>query len=328
MALTLSLFHRPGSILFLDDDPDYLDMLGMVIPSNWQIELFSRPSGFGERMLHEPARWEADAGLQLQMIERWRQGQPLIPQMLRYWSNNPSRYHLAKTCVIDFAMPGTNGLQVLDTLLDWPGSRVLLTGQADEQIAVQAFNNGLIDQFVPKQAPDITRLLMGALRRLSNAPHARVNSVWRGVLQPAQQSILQIPSVSEALKAYVEQHWVEYTVLGDPFGLLGLDAMGRCQWLQLEVMSSLGDLADLVATAGLGFDTVRAVQAGRLLAAVELHQQLGLRGPVRTAPAFPIGSDGTLLAASFPLQADELPQPIYGYHHFLEGLGSRDIRDD
>ena len=50
MALTISLFQRPGSILFLDDDPDYLDMLGMVVPPNWQVELFSRPSGFAERM--------------------------------------------------------------------------------------------------------------------------------------------------------------------------------------------------------------------------------------------------------------------------------------
>ncbi len=328
MALTLSLFHRPGSILFLDDDPDYLDMLGMVVPANWQIELFSRPSGFNDRMRQEPARWEADANLQLQMIDRWRQGQPLIPQVLRYWANNPSRYSLAKTCVIDFAMPGTNGLQVLDTLLDWPGSRVLLTGQADEQIAVQAFNNGLIDQFVPKQAPDITRLLMGVLRRLSIAPHARVNALWRGALQPVQQSILQIPSVSQALQAYVEQHWVEYAVLGQPFGLLGLDATGRCQWLQLEVASSLGDLAELVATAGSSFDTVRAVQAGRLLAAVELHQQLGLRGPVRTAPAIPMGNDGMLLAASFALEANELPQPIYGYQHVLAGMDSRTICDD
>ncbi|MDO8905562.1 response regulator [Hydrogenophaga sp.] len=328
MALTFSLFHRPGSILFLDDDPDYLDMLGMVVPANWQIELFSRPSGFSERMRQEPARWEADANLQLQMIDRWRHGQPLIPQVLRYWGNNPSRYNLAKTCVIDFAMPGTNGLQVLDTLLDWPGSRVLLTGQADEQIAVQAFNNGLIDQFVPKQAPDITRLLMGVLRRLSIAPHARVNALWRGALQPVQQSILQIPSVSQALQAYVEQHWVEYAVLGQPFGLLGLDATGRCHWLQLEVASSLGDLAELVATAGLAFDVVRSVQAGRLLAAVELHQQLGLRGPVRTAQAIPMGNDGMLLAASFPLEAHELPQPIYGYQHVLGGTDSRSICDD
>ena len=40
-------------------------------------------------------------------------------------------------------MPAMNGLQVLGELVNWSGSRVLLTGRADEQIAVSAFNAGL-----------------------------------------------------------------------------------------------------------------------------------------------------------------------------------------
>ena len=60
MALTLSLFQRPGGVLFLDDDPDYLDMLGMVVPAQTQVELYARPAGFLARMQAEPAHWEAD----------------------------------------------------------------------------------------------------------------------------------------------------------------------------------------------------------------------------------------------------------------------------
>lgn len=327
MALTISLFHRPGSILFLDDDPEYLEMLGMVIPAHWQVELYSRPSGFGKRMRDEPARWEADAAAQLQMIERWRQGQALLPQILRYWANNPLRHQLAKSCVVDFSMPGTNGLQVLETLLDWPGSRILLTGQADEQVAVQAFNQGLIDQFVAKQAPDITRLLLGTLRKLSLAPHPRLNTLWRATLRPTQQSILQIPSVSSALQAYAEKHWVEYVILDAPFGLLGLDVNGRCHWLQLEPMSSLPDLTELAASAGLGPDVIRSIESGQRLAAVELHQQLGLRGPIRTAPTISMGDDSTLRAAAFALETEDLPSPIYPYRNFLEEQGARAIQD-
>ncbi|WP_439114716.1 response regulator [Hydrogenophaga sp.] len=327
MALTISLFQRPGSILFLDDDPDYLDMLGMVVPETWRVELFSRPSGFAERMREEPARWEADAAAQLHMIDRWRQGQPLMPQILHYWATTPSRYALAKTCLIDYAMPGTNGLHVLDTLLDWPGSRVLLTGQADEQVAVKAFNSGLIDQFVPKQDPDITRHLLSVLRKLSIAAHPRLNTLWRAALRPAQQSLLQVPSVSQALQAYTEQHWVEYVVLGEPFGLLGLTAAGECHWLQLEPASGLSDLAELAGSAGLGFDLVRSIENGQQLAAIELHQQLHLAGPVRIAPTLPMGNDGSLHAACFVLDAADLPQPVYAYSHFLTAQDARIIQD-
>ncbi|MBL0944993.1 MAG: response regulator [Hydrogenophaga sp.] len=327
MALTLSLFHRPGATLFLDDDPDYLEMLAMVVPAQMQVELYARPSGFLARMQTEPSQWEADAALQLQMIDRWRQGQPLIPQILRYWATRPERYRLAQICVVDYAMPGTDGLTVLNSLLDWPGSRVLLTGQADEQIAIQAFNNGLIDQFVPKQAADITRHLLGVLRRLAQTPHPRLNTMWRGVLRPQQVSLLQIPSVAQWLRDYTHHHWVEYVVIGEPFGLLGLDGNGVAHWLQLEPTASLGDLAELAASAALGMDVVRAVREGRRLAAVELHQQMALRGPVRTAPATDIGDDGLLMAAAFVLENAELPQAIYPYRHFLQAENHRTVQD-
>lgn len=327
MAFHLPLFQRSGSVLFLDDDIDYLDMLGMVLPAHLQVELYSRPPTFIERMREEPARWEADAALHLQMLERGRQGHPLLPQVLRYWAGNPARYQLAQTCVVDYAMPGTDGLKVLNTLQDWPGSRILLTGQADEQIAIQAFNGGLIDQFIPKQTPDIAERLLTALARRACAPHPRLDTLWRAVLQPAQQSVLQVPSVAHALQQFALPRWVEYVVLGEPFGVLGLDAQGQCQWLQLEPTHTLDDLAELAGSAGLGLDVVRAVQARRLLPAVELHQQLGGRGPIRTAPAFAIGEDGRLNAALFPLEATDLPQPIYPYRSFLAAQGSRSIQD-
>lgn len=327
MALTISLFHRPGSILFLDDDTDYLDMLGMVVPSHWPVELFSRPATFCQRMEAEPARWEADAAQQLQMIERWRQGKSLVVQVLDYWASNPARHQLAKVCVVDYAMPGTTGLQVMNTLLDWPGARVLLTGQADEQVAVQAFNNGLIDQYIPKQTPDITRHLMGVIRKLTLAPHPRLNTLWRAALRPVQQSLLQVPAVALALQQFTEQRWVEYVVLGDPFGLLGLTEAGACEWLQLEPTESLGELAELARTAGLGVDVARDIRSGQRLAAIELHQQLGQHSPVPTAPFMPMGDDSLLRAALFPLPAEAVPSALLPYRQHLQALGARFIQD-
>lgn len=327
MAFNFPLYHRSGSLIFLDDDIDYLEMLGMVVPTFFQVELFSRPTAFIARMNDEPARWESDAGIHLQMLDRWRHGQHLLPQVLRYWGANPSRYQLAQTCVVDYAMPGIDGLRVLQTLLDWPGSRILLTGQADEQMAINAFNNGLIDQFIPKQTADIAGRLMTTLLKLSRTAHPRLNTVWRTALQAHQQALLEAPSVTEALLARAHDRWIEFVVLGEPFGILGLDAEGGCDWLQLEPCTGLKDVADLARSAGLGFDAVRSIEGGSLLPAVELHQQLGLGGPIRTEPAFAIGDDGLLIGALFHLDGADLPQPIYPYRNFLDMQGVRNIHD-
>lgn len=328
MALTFPLFHRPGSILFLDDDVEYLELVGMALPAQLQIELFARPSVFAQRMAEEPARWEADAALQLHMIERWRHGHALLPQVLHYWGSSPERYHLAKTVVVDYVMPGVNGLQVLNSLLDWPGSRVLLTGQADEQIAVQAFNGGLLDQYVPKQTDGITRHLMSVLSKLGAAAHPRLNTLWRSALLPWQQSMLQMPSVVQQLENSVLKQWVEYVVLGQPFGLLGMDASGQCQWLQMEPTSSLNEHAELATTAGLSYNTVRAIQSGALLAAVEVHQQLKRGGTVPTAAAFPMGDAAVLTAALFDLGRAQGTPTSASYNDVLRAKAQRPIQDN
>ncbi|RZL07565.1 MAG: response regulator, partial [Rubrivivax sp.] len=149
--MTFPFFHTPGTIVFLDDDPDYLEMLALVLPREWSVQLYLRPTDCVARLQAEPPQWEADAWAQQQIIDRWRDGAPLIPQILRYWDRGTGRYDLTRVLVVDYSMPGMDGLQVLDGIVDWPGSRVLLTGQADEQIAVNAFNRGLIDQFLAKQ---------------------------------------------------------------------------------------------------------------------------------------------------------------------------------
>ncbi len=116
-------------------------------------------------------------------------------------------------------------------------------------------------------------------------------------------------------------------VIGEPFGLIGLDMAGQVHWLQLEPTSSLPDLADLAASAALGMDVVQSIRSGQRLAAVELHQQLALPGKVRTAPAIAIGEDGLLMAAPFQLESSELQQPIYPYRNFLQAENHRTVQD-
>jgi hypothetical protein len=98
--MTFPLFHRPGTVVFLDDDPDYLEMLALVLPRSWHLKLFLRPTDAIAHLMQEPPFWEADAWNQQQLISLWREGKPLIPQILAYWSRYTERYALSRVCVV------------------------------------------------------------------------------------------------------------------------------------------------------------------------------------------------------------------------------------
>ena len=325
--MSFPLFRRPGSVVFLDDDPDYLDMLAMVMPKRWHIRLHMRPSHCIHSLHREPPLWEIDAWNQQQMVDQWRQGAPLIPQILGYWARSEARYALTRVVVVDFSMPEMDGLQVLGELTEWQGSRVMLTGQADEQVAVKAFNRGLIEQFVPKQLPEMGKRLISALETLLAQPHARHSQTWRATLKPEQYALLRAPAVQEALSDFAATRWVDHVTLGDPFGILGMDEEGNVSWLQLEMRDGLAALAEVAEIAGVPEEGLAEIRNGRKLVSMELRQALGLDGPCDLIPAFSPGGDPALLAAVFQIPAAQLPAPITGYREWLSRQEARKVED-
>ena len=324
--MSFPLFHRPGTVVFLDDDPDYLEMLAMVLPRHWHVKLFLRPVECINYLQQEPPFWEADAWNQQQLIDQWRGGKALIPQLLDYWSRYTERYALTRVCVVDYSMPAMDGLQALGELVDWPGSRVLLTGQADEQVAVRAFNRGLIDQFIAKQTPDISRRLIEAVDRLLATPNARHAQTWRVTLSPEQNALLRIPSVARDLAGLASRRWVEYVVIGDPFGVLGMDASGNVSWLQLETvdgLKGLAELAEIERVPPAGLDDIRA---GRKLADLELRQALLRTDAPELTSAFPLGQDASLLGALFLLDPSHCPDPANSYQLWLARQDKRHVQ--
>jgi CheY-like chemotaxis protein len=325
--MTFALFHRPGTIAFLDDDPDYLEMLALVLPRQWHVKLFVRQAECIARLQQEPAFWDADAWSQQMLVDQWQKGKPLIPQLLDYWSRATERFAMTRVCVVDFSMPGMDGLQVLAQLEDWPGSRVLLTGQADEQVAVRAFNRGLIEQFIAKQSPDISRRLIEAVELLLATPSSRHAQIWRATLKPEQHALLRTASVQRDLGALARKRWVEHVVLGDPFGVLGMDAAGQVSWLQLETPGALAGLAEMAEIEGLPPAGVQDIRHGRKLIDLELRQALGATGPLAPMAAFPVGDDKSLLGALVTIAPDHCPDPANSYSGWLGRQEKRHVRD-
>ncbi|MHB1199065.1 MAG: response regulator [Polaromonas sp.] len=328
--MLLALYRRPGGVIFLDDDRDYLEMLAEVMPPDWYVRLFLRPVACIELLLQEPARWEADAWAQQEIINRWREGAGLIPQILQYWRDDGSaRFAYTRVCVVDYAMPAMSGLRVLSELTDWSGSRILLTGRADEQLAVSAFNRGLIEQFIPKQSTDIRLRLSDAIQSMRHLPDARHQQTWRATLSRAQHALLCDPAIAQALEALIlRQGWIEHVVIGAPFGVLALDPKGGVSWLQLEPADKLPELAEMAASQGWDAATVQDIRAGIKLIDMELQLALGARHTAQPRQAFAMAGDpARLYAALFPIHDDFSPGFMRSYERFIATSSSRKLQD-
>ena len=296
-AVRVPLYHRAGTVALLDDDQAFVEMLAAALPKGWRVQTFLSPNSCLDFLQQQPPKWEADFWAQQELVAEWRTGVALIPLVLRYWANNPSRADLTKVLILDYLMPARDGLDTLRDLAAWPGHRVLMTGAFDERLAMDAFNSGLIDQFIVKQRASLRGALVDMVEGLLARPNPRHHQIWSSALQPPQMLLLQRPDVAEELSAFLSASFVEWVVIGEPFGVLGLDSRGAAHWVQLEPVRHLDDLADLAREAGMRPDEIDEIRAGRKLTNLELRRTLGLRGG-DLLPARQVGNEsGVLLAA-------------------------------
>ena len=328
--MSFPLYHRLGGVVFLDDDRDYIEMLAEVMPSDWYVRLFIRPLACIELLQQECQRSEADIWSQREIIHHWREDASLIAQILQYWREDGTRrLSLIRICVVDYAMPAMSGLRVLDEVSDWAGSRILLTGRADEQLAVSAFNRGLIDRFIPKQTPDIGRHLTSVIQTQRALTDERYQQIWRSTLSREQHTLLCDSLITQALKQLaISQDWTEHVVIGAPFGVLALNRQGQASWLQLESVANLPELAGMAESEGWDATTVQEIREGKKLMDLELQLALGASRPPEARPAWVIkGEMGKLYAALFSVPADFSPGATGSYAHFMAACGERTLHD-
>jgi hypothetical protein len=158
-------------------------------------------------------------------------------------------------------------------------------------------------------------------------PQLRHSQTWRAALTQPQHALLQVPSVARQLSALAASHWVEHVVIGQPFGILGMDAEGGVSWLQLEPAAGLAELAELAESQGVDAAAAAGIREGRHLVDLELRQALGQSSPPRLLPAFSVGHDGSVLAALFPLELAASERGWTGHKHWLKKIGPRKVLD-
>ena len=340
--MSFSLYRRPGGVVFLDDDRDYLEMLAEIMPPAWHVRLLLRPVAFIDLLHAQTQSLESHAWAQQDIVNAWRDGAQLIPQILHYWrEDGMSRFALAQVGVVDYAMPAMSGLRVLGELPRWPGWRILLTGRVDEQLAISAFNRGLINQFVPKQSPDIRLCLTEAIQTQRLRPDPRHQQIWRSTLLPWQDALLGDPLIGAALEALAyQQGWIEHIVIGEPFGMLALNAQGMASWLQLE-LASAGDTRQRLEAPGVLDSGAASVQDTRADYNVPLHPMRPLRPALGVPGTFDadgvaatpretvllVGLSGRLRGSLFALDASASPGMANSYEQFLKLNGKRQLEE-
>ena len=82
---------------------------------------------------------------------------------IKNYAEKPSKNDKIAVVFMDYQMPEMNGIEVFEQISLPCVEKIMLTSMADEKLAVQAFNRGLINRYIPKQDPNLILLINEAI---------------------------------------------------------------------------------------------------------------------------------------------------------------------
>ncbi len=153
---------------------------------------------------------------------------------------NQQRFNEISVVVVDYAMPGMNGLEFCRKMENSPIKRILLTGKADERTAVQAFNDGLIDMYIQKQNPNITELINGSIKNMQLRYFQNMSDIVVKMLSVKSPNCLQDPTFIDMFFNLIKEHEIaEYYLTENSGSFLMLNADAELSYLIVKTEQDL-----------------------------------------------------------------------------------------
>ena len=155
-------------------------------------------------------------------------------------SFEPKRFLTPSVLVVDYSMPQMNGVELCEALRHLPCKKILFTGVADEKVAVDAFNRGLIDRYIKKSDDDALDKLEAEIIALQQEYFAARSDPLRDLLVVHNYRFVSDPAFCAVVREIVaREQIVEYYLYPNPSGILMYDGDGKAQLLVVETEASM-----------------------------------------------------------------------------------------
>lgn len=166
---------------------------------------------------------------------------------------NPHRFNEISVLIVDYAMPSINGLELCRLVRKSnPYIKIIMvTGEVGKSLAVTAFNEGSIDQFILKTTPKVMDVLVQAVRKFQEDYFLELSEMaLNKIAEFSKQTLgcLQDSIFVDFFKQLCKTNRIVEYFLVDKYGsFLMLDFQGNPSVLAVadeDLMLTYGNLAE------------------------------------------------------------------------------------
>jgi CheY-like chemotaxis protein len=323
--MSLPIYHHPSLTVLIDDSDSFLKSLSFQLDPALASKAFhdtrsaidwleGSDEGHDSKLhasydTYPNSHEECNVGFDIEQIHRI--------------SFQRQRFMTPSVLVVDYSMPQMNGVQLCEALRHLPCKKILFTGVADEKVAVDAFNRGLIDRYIKKSDDDALDKLETEIVALQREYFAARSDPLRDMLTLHNYSFVSDPVFATLVRVLLQEHGiVEHYVYSSPAGILMYDSDGQAQLMVVETDTSMNSHYEVACDNDAPQSLLDALAARCIIPWFRegdgmYSQAYASRWHKFIAPAQVCRGAQNYYWALFKLEAGELAEPASSFADFL-----------
>jgi CheY-like chemotaxis protein len=257
MKNAIACCQFPTTVLFLDDKSRFLESLVLNLEENFPYKIFTSPNDALHFLAHENNitkirhKWLAGIDSEEQELSEAYPHLMVGINIADIYKEIylQDRFSEVSVIVVDYAMPGMNGIEFARKIKNVePAVKIfMITGEADDGLAIKAFNEGVIDRFLKKNAPNFYTDLNNSIAQLQQEYFHELSKNIIKSLSSNKNCCLNDPIFIEFFQNFCQQNSiVEYYLIDEMGGFLLLDNFGEHTFLitkSEEVLENYANIA-------------------------------------------------------------------------------------
>lgn len=174
MTQNFKAFNFETKIVLTDDNELFLKTLNYKLSDHYQIVSFSNPnlaleyiiSNYKDNLVTNNSCFVIDATDDEELDDNYYS---VEFSKIKSLAENPEKNKTITVIIVDYSMPLMNGVEFCEKIAHLPVLKIMLTGHADFNIAIDAFNRGIIDKFLVKDSPNMLAAISESINSMQNA---------------------------------------------------------------------------------------------------------------------------------------------------------------
>lgn len=245
-------YYYPTTVVVVDDNTDFLVNFSLLLNEDIAFKLYSSPlnalqslnrDDFSSQIASQSLssfQGNCDASIQDNIIS-------VDVSKIKSVAGDKNRFSENAIAIVDYDMPDMDGLQFCQ-MLNKNVKKIMISGVADEKIAVDAFNRGIIDKFILKNDEQTISEINNCIYEFQNKYMYEKTQILKNTLNLKAYGFLNDPAfINYFFDLLKRLEVVEYYLLNNPTGFLLFNQEGEAKRLLVMDDDEIASHAEVVA---------------------------------------------------------------------------------